>query len=281
MPLGWSGRTAEKAAAVIQYADETGDKSVLDLLNQKSANSAFARVRDIQNGVTPPPFSPQYANIWTFPGPTPGLGTDYPGRIPGDILRNLFWQYTQANDLVVDAFAGGGVTLDAISWWNEQPELWPLRCLAYDIAPSREDILHHDVTQSPYLPEVCAQAGLIFLDPPYWKQKRGAYSDDPTNLANLELGAFHESLRRLVKVSLARLRVGGHVALLIGATQSDGQFFDHAWTLAALLEEADLAQRIIVPYTTQQFSGADVTQARKSRFLLKGYRDLLVWRRPG
>ena len=37
-------------------------------------------------------------------------------------------------------------------------------------------------------------------------------------------------------------------------------------------------QRIIVPYTTQQFSAADVAQARKSKFLLKGYRDLMIFR---
>ena len=166
-PLGWSGRTAEKAAAVLEYADQSGDRSLVDMLNKKSPHTAYARLKEIQDGVVVPPFAPQYANLWNFPGPTNGLGSDYPGRIPGDILRNLFWFYTRPDDLVVDVFAGGGVTLDAVAWWNDQADLWKLRCLAYDLAPSRPEIIQRDVTQLPHLPDECRNAGLIFLDPPY------------------------------------------------------------------------------------------------------------------
>ena len=280
-PLGWSGRTAEKATAVIQYADQTGDHSLVELLNKKSANTAYARLKEIQNGVKPPPFAPQISNVWSFPGPTPGLGMEYPGRLPGDLLRNALWNFTQADDLVVDLFAGGGVTIDVIAWWNGQPDLWPLRCLSYDLVPAREGIAANDVTRSPHLPDECLAAGLIFLDPPYWKQKRGEYSADPTNLANLSLSQFHRVLLDVVYASWNRLCDGGYLALLIGATQSEGRFIDHTLELVELLDGSlPLVQRVIVPYTTQQFSGADVALARKSRMLLKGYRDLLVWRRP-
>lgn len=289
-PIGWKSRTAEKASAVIQYADETGDHSLVELLNQKSANSAYARLQDIQNGVKPPPFAPQISNVWSFPGPTPGLGTDYPGRIPGDLLRNVLWYFTQADDQVVDLFAGGGVTMDAVAWWNEQPDLWTLRCLSYDLVPSREGIMKNDALVYPYLPNECQDASLIFLDPPYWKQKRGEYSADPTNLANLSLDDFYKRLVQLILVALHRLRTGGHLVLLIGATQSDRAFIDHTLEITMQLAERQrmalrkngrlvLVQRIIVPYTTQQFSGADVAQGRKSRMLLKGYRDLLIWQK--
>ena len=279
-PLGWSGRTAEKAAAVIEYADQTGDRALVDVLNKKSPHTAYAELKKIQEGVKAPPFTPQYTNVWNFPGPTEGLGTDYPGRIPGDILRNLFWFYTQPDDLVVDVFAGGGVTLDAVAWWNEQADLWKLRCLAYDLVPSRPEITQRDVTQLPHLPDECQGAGLIFLDPPYWKQKRGDYSDDETNLANMGLKQFHENLRDILTASWRSLRSGGCLALLIGATQDAGQFIDHTLTLVTMLHnQLPLAQRVIVPYTTQQFSGADVAQARKSHMLLKAYRDLVVWYR--
>ena len=201
--------------------------------------------------------------------------------MPGDILCNLFWLYTQPKDLVVDVFAGGGVTLDAVKWWNAQPGLWPLREWSGDLVPSRPSIHRHDASRSPYLPKTCRAAGLIFLDPPYWKQKRGDYSAHETNLANMPLARFNATLLAILKASGQRLRVGGIMALIIGATQDQGKFVDHAAYFQAQAEPAglELVQRIIVPYTTQQFSAADVAQARKSKFLLKGYRDLMIFRR--
>ena len=122
---------------------------------------------------------------------------------------------------------------------------------------------------------------LVCLDPPYWKQKRGDYSAHETNLANMPLSKFHATLSAVLKASGQRLRAGGIVALIIGATQDQRKFVDHAAYFQAQAEPAglELVQRIIVPYTTQQFSAAEVAQARKSRFLLKGYRDLMIFRR--
>ncbi len=280
-PLGWSPRTAEKAAAVLEYADQTGDRTLVDVLNKKSPNTAYAELKKIQEGVKAPPFTPQYTNVWNFPGPTEGLGTDYPGRIPGDILRNLFWFYTEAGDLVSDLFAGGGVTMDAAAWWNEQPDLWSLDCQSYDLVPSRDGIIQHDCSQAPCIPDACRGAGLIFLDPPYWKQKRGDYSNHETNLANLALDDFHRVLYRILSFGYEALRPGGHIALIIGATQDNGSFIDHTLILTAMTKvEMDVRQRVIVPYTSQQFSGANVALSRKSRMLLKGYRDLIIWKKP-
>jgi hypothetical protein len=270
--LGWSGRQAEKAVAVIEYAETTGNTQLLEMVNSKSVHSAYAEVKRLTGEIKAPPFNPQYANIWHFNGPTPGMGIDYPGRIPGDILRNLFWLYTQPFDHVYDLFAGGGVTLDALDWWNSQPDLWQLQGHSFDLVPAREGIQQHDMTNG--IPEF-ENAGLVFLDPPYWKQKRGDYSAHATNLANLPLDEFHLELMSIVQGCLMRLRAGGHVALIIGATQSDGEFIDHtAWLTRHL---PNLCQRIIVHYTTQQFSGAEVALSRNKKFLLKGYRDLLIW----
>lgn len=279
--LGLKPRTAEKMLAVVEYADRTGDREVLDTLNHKSADAAFAQVkRKTGQAPPPPPFNAQYSNVWNFAAPTNGIGIDYPGRIPGDVLRNLLWLYTQADDLIADPFAGGGITHDAVKWWNQAPGLWKLRQWSGDIEPVRTEIAAHDCSQPPYLPKKLKDIGLVFLDPPYWSQKKGAYNDHPHNFANLGQSAFTETLLAVIHESVARLRSGGHVALLMGATQKEGRFIDHAFEIACHAEGMGLTviQRIIVPYTTQQFRGADVTWARDNKQLLKAYRDLVIFR---
>lgn len=99
--IGWTGRTGEKAEEVLQFAEKKHDPKLIALMNQKSVNAAHAAMKKKRDGVNAvPPFTPHYSNVWNFSRPTPGLGEDYPGRIPGDILRNLFWLYTRENDLV-------------------------------------------------------------------------------------------------------------------------------------------------------------------------------------
>jgi hypothetical protein len=283
--LGWTGRTAEKAEAVLEFAEKKRDPKLIALMNQKSVNAAYAALKKKRDGVNAvPPFTPHYSNVWNFARPTEGLGEDYPGRIPGDILRNIFWLYTRQNDWVVDLFAGGGVTMDAVAWWNAEAKkkgspLWSLRQANYDLVPSRKGIQKHDASKPPYMPKSAKGAGLIFLDPPYWKQKRGDYSDDATNLANLSLAEFHNTLLAILTACADRLREGGHVGLIIGATQSNGEFLDHSAHVLGRLPKTGLSlvQRVIVPYTTQQFSAADVAWAKKERKMLKGYRDLMIF----
>ena len=88
-------------------------------------------------------------------------------------------------------------------------------------------------------------------------------------------------LYRILSFGYEALRPGGHIALIIGATQDNGSFIDHTLILTAMTKvEMDVRQRVIVPYTSQQFSGANVALSRKSRMLLKGYRDLIIWKKP-
>ena len=282
--IGWTGRTGEKAEEVLQFAEKKHDLKLIALMNQKSVNAAHAAMKKKRDGVNAvPPFTPHYATFGTSHVPRLDSAKTIRSH-PGDILRNMFWLYTRENDWVVDLFAGGGVTLDAVSWWNSEAKkngtaLWALRQASYDLVPSRKGIQKHDVSQSPYIPKSAKGAGLIFLDPPYWKQKRGDYSDDATNLANLTLAEFHKTLMAILTACADRLREGGHVGLIIGATQSNGEFYDHSAHVMAHLPKSGLSltQRVIVPYTTQQFSAADVAWAKREKKMLKGYRDLMVF----
>jgi hypothetical protein len=219
------------------------------------------------------PFDPQAFNIWNYPDRNPAFGIEYPGNIPGDIIQNLLWLYTQENSIVVDPFAGGGVTQDVCRWWNEK--MWPVMCLSLDALPSRPEIIKNDITTG--YPKSAQDAALVFLDPPYWKQKRGDY-DGGNNLANMPLEEFDIAMEKIVRASLATLADGGRVALLIGATR-DGCRYDHAAELLYRLNDVELEERIIVPYSTQQAAPYHVAAAKNGKLLLNRYRDLMVWQK--
>ena len=71
------------------------------------------------------------------------------------------------------------------------------------------------------------------------------------------------------------------MAIIIGPTQSQGIVYDHAFEFntRALEIGFDRIIRIIVPYTTQQAKPYHVTDAKEGRYMLKLYRDLLVYRK--
>jgi len=46
---------------------------------------------------------------------------------------------------------------------------------------------------------------LLYLDPPYWKQAEGEYSDDAQDLANMELDQFYATLIKFVGDCAAKM----------------------------------------------------------------------------
>lgn len=208
-------------------------------------------------------------NIWNFAKCDDRFGISHPGMIPGQVMQNLNWYFTEPGDLVVDLFAGGGSTIDVCQF--DHDDFGRRRCEAYDIDPKRPDIMRRDLLTDG-LPDVSG-AGLVFLDPPYWGQKQGEYGNQPTNLANLGIDDFHDALAGIVKAALS---CPGYVALIIGASQLDGSYRDHAAEMIRRIQAA-IAMRVIVPYSTEQYQAFAVARAKQNRRALNLYRDLIVW----
>lgn len=206
----------------------------------------------------------QVYNVWQFHQCDPNLGINYPGRIPGQIVQHLLYYYTEPFDLVVDLFGGGGVTVDACKSMAR-------RYRVYDINPVRPEIKKHDSTTG--YPTEAKSAKLAFLDPPYWKQKRGDYSQHETNLANMPAERFHQQLKQIV---LAARDNAEYVALLISPTQEDWRFTDHA---SIMIREIGVPyHRIQVPYSTEIHGGNYVAMAKEKKQWLYLGRDLLIWK---
>jgi DNA modification methylase len=195
--------------------------------------------------------------------------------MPPQVVENLLWFYTEPGNIVFDPFAGGGTTIDVAKSMGRR--VW-----SSDRKPSTPTLpIHaHDITTG-WPDGAPRKVDFVLLDPPYWRQAAGKYSDDPGDLGNMTIDDFNSAWSTLVKTCAERLVDGGRLAFIISPTQlDDGTVVDHAFDMerACVDQGLTVERRIIVPYNTQQATGQQVTWARENKRLLKLYRDLVVLR---
>ncbi len=216
-------------------------------------------------------FEPKLFNIWYFQERDPNLGKEHPGNIPGQIVENLLYYFTQENDLVVDPLGGGGSTLDACKKHNR-------RCLIYDLQPRRDDIKQHDITIG--FPNEAKNCDLIFLDPPYWSQKKGEYTNLNSDLSNMSLDEFYNTMKKLAQNCQRTIKQNGYVALIIGASQKKNEFIDWGFKCYQIFEKYfNFVNRINIPYSTQQYPAYRIQQVKDNKQMLNLYRDLIIWQK--
>jgi len=226
----------------------------------------------------PKNFEPKLFNIWNFAKNTNEV--KHAGNIPHEIVENLLYYYTKPLDIVYDPFAGGGITIDACKEWKR-------RYYVSDISPipARDnEIRKYDITEGvpTKILKNLAKDGikLVFLDPPYWNQKEGDYTNEETDFSKMTLERYYDSVVRLFEQSKSVLCNSGFLAVIIGPSQKNMKIYDHAFKFYEILaENYAFENRIIVPYSTQQASPADVDMAKKKRMMLKLYRDLLIFKK--
>jgi DNA modification methylase len=137
-------------------------------------------------------FTPPIYNVWKQQ--TKSVGPDHFGNSESRWLENLLYLYTDPGSIIVDPFAGSGSTIDICKKRKR-------RYFVSDRKPIVErehEIRKHDLTDGPPKVPRWKDVKLVYLDPPYWKQAEGRYSNDPTDLANMPLDQFHETLSERV-----------------------------------------------------------------------------------
>lgn len=218
-------------------------------------------------------FDPPIYNIWKQQEKTPGSG--HFGNSEVRWVDNLLYLYTQPFDVVVDPFAGGGSTIDICRkrfrrfWVSDRKP----------VIEREKDIRQWDVKDGvPPLPR-WKDVKLVYLDPPYWKQAAGKYSDDASDLANMSLEDFHKSLSSTIHAFSKKL-TAAYIALLISPTQwpaPDRQFTDHSGEMLRTIK-LPVNMRFSLPYESQQYNGNQVLWAKENRKCLVLTRELVVWR---
>ena len=209
-------------------------------------------------------------DIWNFSKATNEVR--HFGNIPPEIIDNLLYYYTDPHDVIFDPFGGGGSTIDMCIKRQRRYFVSDLNPI-----PARTDIRKHDITTG--LPDGLPVPKLVFLDPPYWKQAEGKYSNDPTDLANTDLEMFLSTLGNIAK-DIKRKWNGkqGYLALIIGPLKENGEMIDLSQLCYERISKyLKPKRRIIVPYSTQVHGGAYVAKAKKDKEILYLYRDLVVF----
>ena len=212
-------------------------------------------------------------NIWKFKKKSNKSG--HYGNTEQVILDNLLYLYTQPFDVVVDPFAGGGSTIDICK------KRFRRRFISDRLPiPEREkEIRQHDITEGlPPLPR-WKDIKLVYLDPPYWKQAEGEYSDNPEDLANMSLENFTKTLSELINKIGKKLVSTSHIALIMQPTQwraPDRQYTDHIADMLRLVK-LPIEMRISCPYESQQCSAQMVEWSKETKSLLVLSREVIVW----
>lgn len=213
-------------------------------------------------------------NVWKQQDKT--LASEHFGNSEVRWVDNLLYLYTQPFDIVVDPFAGGGSTIDICKkrlrryWVSDRKP----------IIEREHDIRQHDLTEgSPKLPN-WQDVKLVYLDPPYWKQAEEKYSKDPTDLANMPLDQFTQSLATIINGFSKKLSPGAVIALLLQPTQwkaPEHKFTDHVIDICRAVK-LPIDMRVSCPYESQQCNAQMVTWAKENRKVLVLSRELVIWR---
>jgi hypothetical protein len=274
-------RQAEKRAiqhrALDMYLDCASQREIADALgvtHPTVGDWIGKKTADAEN--LPAPESRQHFDVWQFATTDRESGgqQSYFGAVPPQVLENLLWFYTDPGQIVVDLFAGSGTTVDVAKTMGRR--VWAADIRGNHYSPHLP-IHEHDAVDG-WPADAPRKADLVFLDPPYWRQAAGRYSSEPNELAEMDLDAFYAAWWKVAKACMDH---AGRIAYIISPTQrDDGTVIDHATDMLRpfVTDGWEVERRIVVPYSTQQATGQQVTWARENRRMLKLYRDLVVLR---
>jgi DNA modification methylase len=214
--------------------------------------------------------------LWDYPkqsyGKTPKGDNKYPGVTPAFIIYNLIKRYTEPGDLVVDPMAGSGTTLDVC---REEGR----RCICYDIAPTRPDVIQNDSRNIP-LPD--NSVDLIFVDSPYGDNIR--YNDNPNCIGKIsaEKEEFYDELEKVIRECHRILKPGKVIGWLIGDQWVKKKFTPVGFLVYQRMTKYFEPIDIICVARRNQTSNTPLWHNRAIRFnfFLRGFKYLFIMRKP-
>jgi len=212
-------------------------------------------------------------NIWKQQEKT--SGSSHFGNSEVRWVDNLLYLYTKTFDVVLDPFAGGGSTIDICKKRFRRYFVSDRK----PIVEREKEIRQHDLKNGPLKPPQWKDVKLVYLDPPYWIQAEGQYSNDADDLGNQDLETFNSNLARIIKDYSKKIS-DAHIALIIQPTQwksPNREFIDHVGDMLRAVK-LPVAMRYSVPYESQQYNAQMVNWAKENKTCLVLTREIVVWR---
>lgn len=255
-----------------QIIDPSRTEILLKLL--KNPELALSKIK-LPSIVTDEKPKLEATTLWDYPkqsyGKTPKGDNKYPGVTPAFIIYNLIKRYTEPGDLVLDPMAGSGTTLDVC---KEEGR----RCIAYDIASIRPDIIQNDARN---LPLEDNSIDMIFIDSPYGDNIK--YNEHPDNIGNIsaETEEFYEELEKVMKECYRVLKPGKVLAWLIGDQWVKKKFTPVGFKVYERLSKYFETIDIICVARRGQTSNTGIwyNRALRFNFYLRGFKYLFLMRK--
>lgn len=214
--------------------------------------------------------------LWDYPrqsyGRTPKGSNKYAGVTPAFVIYNMVKRYTEPGDLVLDPMAGSGTTIDVC---REEGR----RCMAYDISPTRPDIVQNDARRIPLEDE---SVDMVFIDSPYGDNID--YNDQPGNIGRIsaEADEFYEALDRVMAECYRVLKPGKTLGWLIGDQWVKKKFTPVGFRVYEQLCRHFETVDVICVARRSQTSNTGIWHNRALRFnfYLRGFKYLFIMRKP-
>jgi DNA modification methylase len=263
--------TQEEIAEAVEVDRSTISKWDEDFVKTSTAED-FTNSRD---------FDPPIYNVWKLQNKTNAV--NHFGNSEPRWVENLLYLYTSPAGIVVDPFAGSGSTIDVCKKRGRRyfvSDRKPIVEREHEIR--RHDLIDADgAVQMPSIPR-WKDVDLVYLDPPYWRQAEGQYSNDPSDLGNMPIEQFNAALAGVVTAFAKKLKNGRprYIALIIQPTQwksdENKTYTDH---IGDMLRSVKLPvhMRYSVPYESQQCTAQMVEWAKANKRCLVLTREIVVW----
>jgi DNA modification methylase len=232
------------------------------------------KIRNLQKPADEKP-TLEATTLWDYPrqsyGKTPKGNNRYAGVTPAFILYNMIKRYTEPGDLVVDPMSGSGTTLDVCREENR-------RCIAYDIAPPRLDIIQNDAR---HIPLDDNSVDMIFIDSPYGDNID--YNSHPGNIGKIsaESDEFYDELEKVMKECHRILKQGKVLGWLIGDQWVKKKFTPVGFLIYQRLCKYFETVDIVCVTRRNQTSNTGMWYNRAIRFnfYLRGFKYLFLMRK--
>jgi ParB family chromosome partitioning protein len=278
--VGFGSHETYRKAKRLKEAADAGDTRAQQLLAavDRGEKTISAAHKDLIRKTERPSgqFNPKLWDVWIVKARDSAFGISHPGNIPAAIVENTLYYFCPEGGLVVDPFAGGGVTVDVAKAMGR-------RCLAYDISPRRPDIVKHDIRNG--FPAEARGCDLVFMDPPYWSMLKDRYPD--SSISSLTFAEWKAFLSTLARACFTVLRDGGHAAFLIqnqtGKDLPDGwDYIDHVFLAWEAFRAVGFrpVRRIACPMDPESLHPHQVSWAKSNKRMLGLVRDLVIYRKP-
>jgi hypothetical protein len=209
------------------------NKWTISDLQKRIREDEFARREDERTKFG---FDLKERNFWSFDVADPRFGkSGYRGRLPGQIVANALFYYTQPGALVLDPMAGSGTTGDVIA---NIPYFDRITCKMYDVEPSDERINRANILLTG-IPEQSGTFDYVFLDPPSEFYPRGDESDFSPGAARAETMMKFKTIAR---ESVRTLKPGGRISIVVEASTGSFGVIDFPFEITQAFRELGLAQ---------------------------------------